>query len=233
MLAHTPASAKPVTPGSTVTFDGTDPFVAPTGDVLGTDTRTVTLTYDPGTNTFEPGEDGTHDVTFTSQVLRDPATQRLTFVYRLEKAEQTPGSLAAEAGTFTSGAFGAFATDVTFGDGGSWTVNRAIDGSTLTGTSPGQGQGTLPYFVVATDATEFDTNGTMTGVFADEFGVLDNEGFPTSAGLSAPFALTDTFQPITGGGTAIPLPAGVWGGLVMLAVAGGALMKVRRALQLA
>jgi hypothetical protein len=83
----TAAPAAIVAPGGSFTTDG-DTFVEPSGDVVASDARTVTLTFDtspyePSTSPSEPTY--TFDLNFTSQVLRDPATQRLTFVYRFDQ----------------------------------------------------------------------------------------------------------------------------------------------------
>ena len=70
----------------------------------------------------------------------------------------------------------------------------------------------------------------------DEFGVFNPAPEFTTTALTATFALTGTFQPVSdddgGGGNVIPLPAGVWLGLAALA-AGGAIAKGRRFLRLA
>lgn len=235
-----PAGAAMVAPGATISFDGTDPFTSPSGEVVAEETRTLTLTYDPGTNTFDPAEDGIHDLSFHSQVIRDPVSQRLTFLYEMESVDGK--ALAGEAGTFTVGSFDNFTTDLSM-RAGAWTVTRSADGETITGTNPGFGAGTLPNFFIATDATEFDANGSISGDFAAEFGIIDEEGGPSSAVLTTSFSLGGTFQPLVGdddggngdgggdGGNVIPLPAGVWLGLIALAGTGAA-TRFRRKLGL-
>ena len=66
-----------------------------------------------------------------------------------------------------------------------------------------------------------------------EFTLQTPQGEPDTTVLTAAYALTDTFQPVTddGGGNVIPLPAGVWLGLVALAGTGAA-TKFRRKLRL-
>jgi hypothetical protein len=83
----------------------------------------------------------------------------------------------------------------------------------------------------ATDATAFDSNGSLSGLAVDDFLVFDPaEQQDTTTALTATFALTGTFQPITdGGGNVIPLPAGAWFGLV--ALGGGALAAKSRMLR--
>ena len=99
--------------------------------------------------------------------------------------------------------------------------------------------GEIPYFVIATDATAFDSNGSLGGSSADEFSVIDPlEQTPLVTVLAANFALTGTFQPVAddgggGGGGAIPLPPAAWTGFIALALVGAALTKARRALGVA
>jgi hypothetical protein len=222
------ASAAVVTPGGSFVTDGQD-FVAPSGDVIASDTRTVAFNYDLGQWT-QGSDPVSFDVQFTSEVMRDPVTQRLTFVYRFHEA---PGErdFGIEGGSFNVQSFTDFATDVST-DGG-WTINRSADGSSITAESLGQGNGQIPYFVVATDATAFDSNGSLGGSSDDEFSVIDLvEQTPLVTVLTANFSLAGTFQPVVsdggggGGGTGIPLPPAAWTGLVAL-LGSGVLAKVR------
>ena len=235
-LAAAPAGAPAalVAPGGSFTTDDQD-FVAPSGEVVASDARTITLDFDIP-SPYEPaGDEYTFDVSFTSEVLRDPATQQLTFVYRFEK-EADARSFYREGGSFSVGGFAGFETDVTAN--GVWFGTRGADGATLEADSVGNGQGLLPYFVIATDATAFDSNGTLSGSASDEFSVFDSVEQQTPAiGLGTTWSLTGTFQPIVddgggGGGTPIPLPPAVWTGLAALA-GSGALAKARRVLRLA
>jgi hypothetical protein len=118
-----------------------------------------------------------------------------------------------------------------------WFGTRSADGATMNADSVGEGQGELPYFVIATDATEFDSSGSLSGSVLDEFFVFDPvEQSEITTGLDATFSLSGTFQPVTdGGGNVIPLPAGVWLGLAALAAGGvrrGALTRGRHFLRL-
>jgi len=160
--------AAPVAAGETTTTSPGE-FVTPTGDVVSTDDRPITLTFTAPTGfSFGAGETGVFDATFTSQMLRDPATQQLTFQYAVDAAR---GDLAGESGTFSIGNFGDFTTDVTAN--ATWTVTRSADGNTLNGVSPGQGVGPLPQATVATNATNFNSNGTFNADFGVELTLLD------------------------------------------------------------
>ena len=236
LLACVPASAGLVAPGGSFSTDAAD-FVEPTGELLASDARTVTINFD--TAPYEPaGDQYTFDVAFTSEVRRDPVTQHLTFVYRFDR-DPADRTFAREGGFFSVGSFDGFTTDVSAL--GTWTGTRSADGSTILADSVGQGLGTLPYFVIATDATAFDSNGSLSGGVSDEFSVtdpLEPELGVFATGLSATFAVSGTFQPTfpdnggnNGGGNVIPLPAGVWLGLVALGGA-GLTAKARRRLRL-
>src|SRR5215211_1577997 len=76
LVASTRVAAAPVAPGdAAIAIDNTG-FVAPTGDLLDSSSQTLTLSFiDPAAPATPPTD---VDVTFNSQVLRDPATQRLT-----------------------------------------------------------------------------------------------------------------------------------------------------------
>ena len=232
LLTSSAASGAIVGPGETIVNDSGN-LVEPAGDVIASDARTVTFTYDPAP--FEPASDElTYDIDFTSRVIRDPATQRLTFVYRFQ-SEPGGRAFAQEDGTFTVQGFNGFSTDVSTDF--AWSINRSADGVTIDAANFGEGAGGLPYFVIATDATEFDSNGSLSGTARDEFFVFDPaEQLEALRVLTATFALGDTFQPIAddgngGGGTPIPLPPAAWTGLAAL-FGGGAFAKARRVLKL-
>ena len=220
------APAEFVPPGGSITTNGLSVVPFP-GEVIATDTPSVTLNYDLGP--FEPSTiDPTYsfELDFVTEVRRDPATQRLTFIYRFDDPPGTPG-LGVEDGRFVVQSFAGFETDVS--TGGEWTVTRSADGATLDADSFGHGIGALPQFVIKTDATAFDSNGSLSGLAVDEFVVFDpTEQQDRTAALTATFALTGAFQPIAdGGGGVIPLPAGVWLGLIALA-GGSGVIRLRR-----
>ena len=222
--------AAPVNPGDTgIAVDNTT-FVPPTGDIVDTSSQTVTLSFvDPTV----PAPTNV-DVTLTSQVLRDPATSRLTFVYSWDQTSATfPTGLTNISNALTLAAYSTFSTDVT--SDSTMTIDRAADGSTITANSTGGDAVQLPIIAIATDSTAFDNNGSASGTVSGD--VISAETGTTT--VSATFAAAGTFQPVAddggggggGGGGAIPLPAGVWLGLVALAGSGAA-TKFRRKLNL-
>src|SRR5688500_18237776 len=82
------AEAVPIGPGESVTFFEEDPFAEPTGELVASDTRTVTLTFVPPEGyTFVDKESVTRLVSITSRVLRDPSSEHLTFFYDIEQAD--------------------------------------------------------------------------------------------------------------------------------------------------
>jgi len=219
--------AAPVNPGDTgIAIDNTT-FVPPTGDIVDTASQTVTLSFlDPSVPTPT-----NVDVTLNSQVLRDPATSRLTFVYSFDQSTATfPATMTNIANSLTLAAFGNFSTDVSSDT--TLLIDRAADGSTITANSSGGDAVQLPIIAIATDATLFDNNGSANGTVSGDVPTAET-GTTT---ISAPWTAANTFQPIVddgggGGGGAIPLPAGVWLGLVALAGSGAA-TKFRRKLNL-
>jgi hypothetical protein len=217
------ASASPVGPGQSIPSNNS--FVQPTGDLIAQNSRDFTLTYDPNTNpgvfSPDPAQDYTGHFTLNTEFWRDPATKHLSFVYQVAGGASNGKSGTQEGGNFDIRSFGQFTTDVTASEFG--TINRSADGATLSNAIPGQGIGQLPRMAVVTNATKFDSNGSISGQFTEEWGVLDLEGGSTTAFLNAPLSLDGTFQPTTssGGGNAIPLPPAVWTGLTTLATIAG------------
>jgi hypothetical protein len=223
--------AAPVDPGGSVSVTG-DTFVAPTGDVVDSSSQTVTLSYILDPVAPEPVATD-FNITFNSQVLRDPATNRLTFVYGLEETPDTLPELLNEQLSLSFTNFTGFTTDVTAN--GSLDVNRSADGGTIQATSTSGAEVILPTIVIATDATAYNANGSMEGTVVGDLLVTD--GGPIN--INTPFALSGTFQPAQDDVEpppppppppgVIPLPAGVWFGLVALA-GGGAAKRYRRKL---
>jgi len=224
------SSAGLVAPGGSISTDGGS-FVEPGGTVLLDAMRVVDILFP-----LEPVENPvieTVTVTFRSQVIRDPDSQRLTFVYRLQETPDTLPNLLDEKITMVIKSFAGFETDVT--SSVSLTIERSADGSTINAFTPppGVAELVLPTIVIATDATEFDALGNIDGTINAYIPVPP----PGASNLSTPFSLPGTYQPIAsagggGGGGAVPLPAAVWTGLMMLG-AGAAMAKARRKLQIA
>jgi hypothetical protein len=227
-----------VSPGGSVTTDPATDTIIPTGDLVDEDVRAVTFQYvAPDGFGFVDVDQTTVDLTFRSRIYRDPVTQVLSFVYQWEGL---PNSFGREGTNLAVSSFAGFSTDVTAELGGlEGTINRTGDGVLITAFSAGEGLGSLPSLLVITDATEFDQNGTVHGSVSDEFNVFDLAApeDQTVRLATATLDLTGTFQPIAddgggggggGGGTPIPLPAGVWGGMALLAGGGIAHRRLTR-----
>ena len=244
VLSGAPVSAALVSPGETnpaVNVDANE-YALPSGEVVAQNTQDFVIEYDLASLGFTSDSPQSYDATLTSSVLRDPLTQRLTFVYTWEPADEVGEAMGVgrERNTFAVESFAGFTTDMSIAAVSPWTVSRSADGATINGDSVDVGGSILPSFFITTDATEFDANGTFSGTAGTEFGGTDAEGNPgLISAQSLPFTIASTFQPITvggngggnGGGNVIPLPAGVWLGLAALA-GGGAFGKARRALRL-
>jgi hypothetical protein len=237
-----------VNPGETnpaVNVDGAV-YAPPTGDIVAENSQDFVINYDLAGTGFSPSGPTSFNATLTSSVVRDPATQRLTFVYHWEAADEEGDSagLGQERNTFSIKSFAGFVTDMSIATAGTnWLVTRSADGATIDADSVDVGGSSVPSFFITTDATEFDANGTFSGTAGTELSVIRDEDQVVTffAPQSLPFTVTGTFQPITGddggggGGTAIPLPASAWTGLLGLAIAVSAAARMnarRRAPQL-
>jgi hypothetical protein len=225
------ARAVPVAPGETVNVS-TEGTFTPTGTLEQDESRAVSLTFTapPGT-TFDPEglqATTTIDGTFQQQVYRDPATNRLAFVYTVQLDQPDLESIRLAAASFLD-----FATDVdgTLGGIQGFAVTRAADGATLTATRDQGLAGSGGAFAVFTDAESFNANGTLGLAATNEFGTYDETGALIGATgvVSDPFALDAIFQPVTQIDPpppgVIPLPAAVWPGMILL---GATAMKLRR-----
>jgi hypothetical protein len=216
------ARAAPVAPGGTVT-NSSDQFAVPAGDVVDEITRPVTFnftTQDP-TRPLDPSEESVTG-TFTSRVLRDAGTQQLTFLYDFQ-AERSggqgvpPGN---EGATLVVSSFGGFTTDVLGRSSNSEiTIQRGASGAEITLTATNPGLAGPPALLVATDALNFNRNGSVVVTLVDEFA----QGQRGDASLT----LDAMFQPAAQTTTPIPLPSGAWAGLATLGLI-GAVGRVRR-----
>ena len=227
------ARAVPVAPGESVFVNFEGEFT-PTGTLEQDETRDIALTYTaPSGYTFDPEglqATTTLDGTFRQRVFRDPATNRLAFVYTVLLDRPDLESIDLIASSFLN-----FTTDVD-GDLGSSSgaiaVTRSADGATLTAT---QDQGLAEdggTFAVLTDAENFNASGTLGIEAGAEFATYDETGSSTGATgiVSEAFALDAIFQPATQiepppPPGVIPLPAAVWPGMILL---GATAMKLRR-----
>jgi hypothetical protein len=235
-----PASAVLVAPGQTVSVGvDADEYAPPAGDVLAQNSQDFVIDFDLTGTGYTAAGPTSFDATLTSSVVRDAATGRLTFVYQWDSDDDA--SLGAERNTFAVESFAGFSTDISIAAFTDWVVTRSADGGTINGDSVDVGGSLRPAFFIVTDATEFDANGTFSGTAGAEISVTDDEGTLTFfAPQSTLFTVAGTFQPVAddgggngggGGGNVIPLPAGVWLGLVALG-GGGAAVRLRRRLHL-
>ena len=233
VCATSAARAAVVNPGQTVPVGVDAPdFVLPTGEIVAQDTQTFLFEYDLTGSGFTAPGPTSFNGTVTSQVLRDTATGKLTFIYQVETdAQGETYAVGREGATFLLNSFAGFGTDITANR--DYTVTRSADGATITGNNGSPGDSLLPHFFIVTDASEFDTSGSFSGTAETELSVVEDETqIVTGQVFNAAFSIPGTFQPIAddgggNGGNVIPLPAGVWLGLVALA-GGGACAKARR-----
>jgi hypothetical protein len=228
LVTCAPALAIPVFPQSGVINDNLN--IPADAEVVATQDHALTLNYNEG---LPAGAtvigNNMLQATLHTEVLRDPLTQRLTFAYQLLDNDV---SLVGEFSGFIMGDFGTvnpISSDVT--GTGTWSYFLDADGDIVTETSGGS-----PHFAVTTDATDFDANGAVTMLFRKAFNItFDDPNDPDpelqTQVLSTNFTLNGTFQPSSGGGTVIPLPAGVWLGLVALS-GGAAAVRLRQRLHL-
>jgi hypothetical protein len=175
-LTCTPISAPAaiVNPGQTVSLGiSGDDFVPPTGDLVGENTQDFAVNYDLTGTGYTPSGPTSFTVRLTSQVVRDPATGRLTFVYRIETdGEAQDWMVGSERSTFAINSFAGFTTNVEMIKGAlDLIVTRSADGATIDADTVDVGGSALPWAIIATDATEFDNNGTFSGTLGTELSI--------------------------------------------------------------
>lgn len=156
--------------------------------------------------------------TLHNVVVRDPLTSQLTFTYQVKTSgsDNLPGGAGSR--QLTAASFGASQIDLlaSYSDGGAFSTFRSDDGRTAGLASDGGGAAGLTTLIVRTDATAFNSGGTVDYTASDLLpatSLLANtpptaEGFATVAGA---------FQPLDGKPTAMPLPPSMWSGLGALA----------------
>jgi hypothetical protein len=221
-LPTLPARGSIVPPGGSVWFATGHDLVLPSGDVLASDVRSVAIDYQspPGTHFIDT--DGKFTGTFTSRVIKDPASGNLSFIYLLD-AHDIGGSVSGEEGMqFFVSSFKNFTTDIDVdAGGGAFLVSRSSDGQTINESGGNGSEGAPPRAVIATDATHFDRNGSIRISLHDELALIDSQGnVDLPAGGTAHISLEHTFEPVISGGTMIPLPPGAWSGLIGLGAVG-------------
>ena len=239
LLAAAHANATVVEPGQTIHLpnltDGVDNETIPTANIVVQDSRSIDLVYNaPAGQFFTDGSTSVSSrVDFQSWVVRDPATQQLGFVYDLTDPDEAAPFLGSEGGNVTASSFTGFQTDVLREFNRETDISRTADGAAVRYDIPGNGEVGAPAIAVLTDATEFDSNGTLTFRLANEFTLVDSEGQNGQfVILGADGSLSGTFQPISGSEpppSAIPLPPAVWTGMFTLLTAAGTIRHLRRA----
>jgi hypothetical protein len=232
-LALSSASAAPVALGESLTLPSHDAgggpfFEPPTGELLASDTRTLDFTYIPGPHTeIADGREPKTSLQLSSEVRRDPASGKLSFYYGITPVDDS--LMGREDSTVSIKSFAAFATDVTAENTSKDVLlSRSLEGGTVTAEVPPGGGGYTPSVAVATDASQFDRNGSLTISLLDEFGIIDtrNPDSGTTGNVGATATFGGVFEPVSsggdnGGGTPIPLPSAVSaGGLLLLASLG-------------
>ncbi len=235
LVNFTAAHAVPVAPGETVNPVVEGPF-APSGSLAEDESRNVSLTFTAPTGSTFDAEGllatTTVDGTFRQRVFRDPATNRLSFVYTVALDRSDLESIDLAASSFLN-----FTTDVETdlgGGTGAPTVTRSADGATLTATQDQGLAGGGGTFAIFTDAESHDANGAFGIEAGAEFTTYDATGTLIGATgvVSDAFTLDAIFQPAAQVEPpppgVIPLPAAAWPGVMMLGAMGVAGLKKRR-----
>jgi hypothetical protein len=198
------ATAAPLPPGGSVSFDTVADLPLPPGERLAQKVIPFTLQYPlrPGTTSQPPA---TTAGTLTTSVYRGTGGDGLVFVYDLD-VPADDGFYVAELSDLTLGSFAGFATDVTGRLKGHeyFSAGRSADGATIRSDS-GNGIGGAPVLVVATNATAFDDGGTAHYLAGAEFVVTDpaNDEIRQET-IDASVNLTGLYQPV-----AVPEPTAV------------------------
>jgi hypothetical protein len=233
LLCTVCAHAAPVGPGETVPSPRNEWTDDPAADVIAEQTHPFTANYilEAGYS-FVGTKESFITGTLRTRVLRESATQRLTFLYDFDHVSGW-GDAGMEGGHFRVSSFTGFTTDAMLSQIGR-TVARSADGSSITYQFVGEGQlSGLQTYAIATDATEYNADGLADVHFLDEFVTEDAFGniqtfslVPAESSFSGLFQPTTTTEPPP---NPIPLPPAVWTGLFTLATA-GASIKLRHRL---
>ncbi len=225
LLCGTAAEAGlvPVAPGQTALVAGTA-YQTPVGSVVASESVPFVATYQPNGSFvnfagFATGE-------FNDQVLRDPKTGHLTFVYNIQLNNEGITS-ASQGSELTVNGFGPYTTDVA----GQLQfepmapVERSANGSSLRFYANSAGLGGAPELAVKTNATRFDSRGTVSFSLADVFLVSGPRGQELDdvwGNVSFKNAFRPTGAPSTGGSTvvAVPLPPAFYTGVGIMMACG-------------
>jgi len=219
LSATAPARAGVLVPGQSTggePYRLTDPNAA---EFQGNTLETVTLPIDIAT-TGEDGQPRFVSGMFTHKVVRESASGNLAFHYQVDGTQQNE---IVDFDDFFVTAFGDFGTDV-FSDQSGGSVDagaiRSPDGNEIHfigAEEPFDG-----YFIVRTDATDYEDGGTARILARFQTGV------PSQS--QDQFQTFETFQPAADDGpgpTPIPLPPALWAGLSTMGVF-GAIRVLRR-----
>ncbi|MEA2709184.1 MAG: hypothetical protein QOF78_1785, partial [Phycisphaerales bacterium] len=173
----------------------------------------------------------TQAATFNQRVVRDSTSDELVFVYSLTipDADGPVESMQISASSFTD-----FTTDLQGDFGGSQAMqaSRTADGATISGSVADGVAGQGGSFLSFTDADSFNADGSVVLRISNEFETFDAQGssFGATGVVADLLTLSGTFQPFADAPppNAIPLPAAVWPGAILLGAVGAKLRWSRR-----
>jgi len=221
----------PIAPGHSSVLSGSA-YQPPVGIVVAQQSTPFTAYYHP-IGTFIDFS-GVATGQLDDQVLSDPKTGALTFVYEIELNNEGYTS-ASQGSELTVSGYGPYQTSVAgrlqFEPTGP--VQRSANGSSLSFYADRSGLGGPPELAVKTNATRFDANGATTFSLADVFQVNGPHGQELDT-VWGTVSFKNTFRPISPaatGGTpvAVPLPPAFYTGLVIM-MACGVITLVRRSM---
>jgi len=225
----TRAGFVPLAPGQSSVLAGSA-YQPLTGNIVAQESTPFTANYQPN-GTFVDFS-GVATGRFDDEVLRDPKTGELTFVYQIELNNEGYTS-ASQGSELTVNGYGPYQTNVAgqLQFEATAPVRRSANGSSLQFYANAPGLGGPPELAVKTNATRFDANGAVTFSLADVFQVNGPHGQELD-NVWGTVSFKNAFRPVgpaASGGTAVavPLPPAFYTGLgVMMAC--GVITLVRR-----
>jgi hypothetical protein len=211
-----------VAPGQSSLLAGSA-YQPPAGDVVAQQSMPFAAHYQPD-GTFVDFS-GVATGQFDDQVLRDPKTGELTFVYEIELNNEGYTS-ASQGSELTLNGYGPYQTNVAgqLQFEPTAPVQRSANGSSLSFYANSPGLGGPPELAVKTNSTRFDANGTLTYSLADLFQVNGPHGQELGP-VWGTVTFKSAFRPIgpaaTGGtAVAVPLPPAFYTGLGIMMACG-------------